>query len=105
MSYGKTSCVPLIKKRVFDQCLRRSWISGNKPHACFYPGCNKAYYFMRDLLRHKKMKQHRMVSRVNNVEDEDITGNPCLETSSQDISQLPHTTGTLVAGYHHAALT
>ena len=100
MSYGKTSCVPLIKKSVFDQCLRRSWRSGNKPHACFYPGCNKSYYFMRDLLRHKKMKQHSVVSRVNNVEDEDNTGNP-----SRAISQLPHTTGTIVAGCTLAALT
>ena len=105
MSYGKTSCVPLIKKSVFDQCLRRSWRSGNKPHACFYPGCNKSYYFMRDLLRHRKMKQHRMVDCVNNVEDEYITGNPYLETYSQGITQLPHTTGTIVAGCTRAALT
>jgi len=37
---------------------RRSWTAKDKPHICRHPGCDKSYFYLHDLRRHEKQKQH-----------------------------------------------
>ena len=54
--------------------LRRSSTTKNKPYVCDYPNCDRSYFYLRALRRHKKQKHNDggvtvvSVHRENDIE-------------------------------------
>ena len=55
--------------------LRRSASTKNKPYVCDYPNCDRSYFYLHDLRRHKKQKHNDggvtvvSVHRENGIEE------------------------------------
>ena len=69
---------------------RRSWTAKDKPHVCQFPGCDKSYFYLHDLRRHYKQKQHGVPGSDTDNRETDIEGEDCrqLEGSPPDVSEL-----------------
>ena len=68
---------------------RRSCMAKDKPHVCQYPGCDKSYFYLHDLRRHYKQKQHGVPgSDTDNRETEEAEECRQLEGSPPDVSEL-----------------
>ena len=69
---------------------RRSWTAKDKPHVCQYPGCDKSYFYLHDLRRHYKQKQHGVAGSDTDYRETDIEGEECqqLDSSPPDVSEL-----------------
>ncbi|KAI0227817.1 hypothetical protein LSAT2_021699, partial [Lamellibrachia satsuma] len=70
-----------------SQGIRRSWMSKDKPYVCRYPGCSKSYFYVHDLRRHEKLKQHG-----NKVDDNGEVPGHLHETSPLDVPELQEQT-------------
>lgn len=69
---------------------RRSWTAKDKPHVCRHPGCDKSYFYLHDLRRHEKQKQHGVAgSDTDNKEiDDGETDGLRQDMSPQEVSEL-----------------
>ena len=69
---------------------RRSCMAKDKPHVCQYPGCDKSYFYLHDLRRHEKQKQHGVGGSDMDYMETDNEGEDSrqLEGSPPDVSEL-----------------
>ena len=70
---------------------RRSWTAKDKPHVCRHPGCDKSYFYLHDLRRHEKQKQHSVAGGDTDNKDDDhdeADGRCQQEMSPEGVSEL-----------------
>ena len=75
MAYIPGSATAWMQQLQFEgDLLRRSSTTKNKPYACDYPNCDRSYFYLRALRRHKKQKHNDgdvtvvSVHRENDIE-------------------------------------